>query len=108
MNQWIHRRDEMSGARGCGVTSSTSNSGLLLEDRRGSNPDRDDFKIAETREVRAAVGEPWRDLRGATRRIGPDRDLGARGLRASWEAGDRARSYPGHDNLPRRTEAKAS
>ena len=30
----------------------------------------------------------WRDLREATREIRPDWDLGAEGLRASWDAGD--------------------
>jgi peroxiredoxin len=35
-----------------------------------------------------------RDLRDVTRDIRPDWDLGAPGLRAEWEAGDKARFYP--------------
>jgi peroxiredoxin len=57
---------------------------------------------------RPSVGELWRDLREATREIRPDWDLGARGLRAAWEAGDRARFHPGHDIVPGRSEADAS
>jgi peroxiredoxin len=56
---------------------------------------------------RPSVGELWRDLREATREIRPDWDLGVRGLRAAWEAGDRARFYPGEDSVPGRTEAEA-
>jgi peroxiredoxin len=57
---------------------------------------------------RPSVGELWQDLREATREIRPDWDLGARGLRAAWEAGDRARFYPGGDIVPGRTETDAS
>ena len=44
---------------------------------------------------RPSTAELWRDLRGATREVRPDWDLGASGLRAAWEAGDRSRFF--HD-----------
>ncbi len=44
---------------------------------------------------RPSTAELWRDLREATREVRPDWDLGASGLRAAWEAGDRSRFF--HD-----------
>jgi len=44
---------------------------------------------------RPSTAELWRDLREATREIRPDWDLGASGLRAAWESGDRSRFF--HD-----------
>jgi peroxiredoxin len=44
---------------------------------------------------RPSTAELWRDLRAATREARPDWDLGASGLRAAWEAGDRSRFF--HD-----------
>ena len=43
---------------------------------------------------RPTTAELWQDLREVSRRIRPDWDLGAPGLRESWEAGDRTRFYP--------------
>ena len=43
---------------------------------------------------RPTTEELWRDLRAIGRRIRPDWDLGAPGLREAWEAGDRTRFYP--------------
>jgi peroxiredoxin len=57
---------------------------------------------------RPSVGELWRDLREATREIRPDWDLGAPGLRAAWEAGDRSRFYSSQDIIPGRAGAIAS
>ena len=44
---------------------------------------------------RPSTAELWRDLREATREIRPDWDLGASGLLAAWDAGDRSRFF--HD-----------
>jgi peroxiredoxin len=44
---------------------------------------------------RPSTAELCRDLREATRELRPDWDLGASGLRAAWEAGDRSRFF--HD-----------
>ena len=49
---------------------------------------------------RPSIDDLWRDLREATREIRPDWDLGTPGLRAAWEAGDRARFYPDLDLTP--------
>jgi peroxiredoxin len=57
---------------------------------------------------RPSVSELWRDLREATREIRPDWDLGAPGLRAAWEAGDRSRFYSSQDTTPGRGGARAS
>jgi peroxiredoxin len=54
---------------------------------------------------RPSVGELWRDLREATREIRPDWDLGAPGLHAAWEAGDRSRFYRTPDVTSSFTEA---
>lgn len=43
---------------------------------------------------RPSTEELWQDLRDLTRRIRPDWDLAAPGLREAWEAGDRTRFYP--------------
>jgi len=43
---------------------------------------------------RPSTDELWRDLRDLTRRIRPDWDLSAPGLREAWEAGERTRFYP--------------
>ncbi len=43
---------------------------------------------------RPSTEELWQDLRDLTRRVRPDWDLGAPGLREAWEAGDRAKFYP--------------
>jgi len=37
---------------------------------------------------RPSVDDLWRDLRAATAEIRPDWDLGVRGLREAWDAGD--------------------
>ena len=39
---------------------------------------------------RPSFADLWRDLRAVSAEIRPDWDLGAPGLRAAWEAGDRA------------------
>jgi peroxiredoxin len=49
---------------------------------------------------RPSNAELWRDLREATREIRPDWDLGASGLRAAWEAGDRSRFFHDVDLAP--------
>jgi len=43
---------------------------------------------------RPSIDDLWRDLRDLTRRIRPDWDLSAPGLREAWEAGERTRFYP--------------
>jgi len=43
---------------------------------------------------RPSTDDLWRDLRDLTRRIRPDWDLSAPGLREAWEAGERTRFYP--------------
>jgi peroxiredoxin len=42
---------------------------------------------------RPTIGELWRDLRAATSEIRPDWDLGAPGLRAAWDSGDRSKFH---------------
>ncbi len=54
---------------------------------------------------RPSIADLWRDLREATRETRPDWDLGAAGLRAAWEAGDRSRFYPDEDLDPSLTAA---
>ncbi|HEV2979963.1 MAG TPA: redoxin domain-containing protein [Solirubrobacteraceae bacterium] len=49
---------------------------------------------------RPSTAELWRDLREATREIRPDWDLGASGLRAAWETGDRSRFFHDVDLAP--------
>jgi peroxiredoxin len=49
---------------------------------------------------RPSTAELWHDLREATREIRPDWDLGASGLRAAWEAGDRSRFFHDIDRDP--------
>jgi peroxiredoxin len=49
---------------------------------------------------RPSIAELWRDLREATREVRPDWDLGASGLRASWQAGDRWRFFQDVDLDP--------
>ena len=51
---------------------------------------------------RPSTAELWRDLRDATREIRPDWDLGASGLRAAWETGDRSRFFHDADLAPAR------
>jgi len=46
---------------------------------------------------RPSVEDLRRDLREVTREVRPDWDLGAPGLRAEWDAGDRSRHYPYKD-----------
>jgi peroxiredoxin len=46
---------------------------------------------------RPSVEDLRRDLREATREVRPDWDLGAPGLRAGWDSGDRSRHYPYQD-----------
>ena len=46
---------------------------------------------------RPSVEDLRRDLREVTREVRPDWDLGAPGLRAGWDAGDRSRHYPYKD-----------
>jgi peroxiredoxin len=55
---------------------------------------------------RPSTAELWRDLRGATRELRPDWDLGASGLRAAWEAGDRSRFFHDIDLDPSLREAQ--
>jgi peroxiredoxin len=55
---------------------------------------------------RPSTAELWRDLREATREVRPDWDLGASGLRAAWEAGDRARFFDDIDLDPSLREAQ--
>jgi peroxiredoxin len=43
---------------------------------------------------RPSTDDLRRDLRDVTREIRPDWELGAPGLRAAWEAGDRSRHHP--------------
>ena len=54
---------------------------------------------------RPSTAELWRDLREATREVRPDWDLGASGLRAAWQAGDRERFYEDIDLDPSLREA---
>jgi peroxiredoxin len=49
---------------------------------------------------RPSTAELWRDLREATREIRPDWNLGASGLRAAWETGDRSRFFHDVDLAP--------
>ena len=56
---------------------------------------------------RPSTAELWRDLREATREIRPDWDLGASGLRAAWESGDRSRFFHDIDLDPSLREARA-
>jgi len=49
---------------------------------------------------RPSIGDLWHDLREATRETRPDWYLATPGLRAAWEAGDRARFYPDPDLMP--------
>ncbi len=49
---------------------------------------------------RPSVEDLRRDLREVTREVRPDWDLGAPGLRAEWDAGDRSRHYPYKDTGP--------
>ena len=55
---------------------------------------------------RPSTAELWRDLREATREVRPDWDLGASGLRAAWEAGDRSRFFHDIDLDPSLREAQ--
>ncbi|MGH2849664.1 MAG: hypothetical protein ACRDLP_03510, partial [Solirubrobacteraceae bacterium] len=55
---------------------------------------------------RPSIDDLRRDLREVTREIRPDWDLGTSGLRAAWEAGDRARFYPDVDLDPSLREAE--
>jgi peroxiredoxin len=55
---------------------------------------------------RPSIAELWRDLREATREVRPDWDLGASGLRASWQAGDRWRFFQDFDLNPSLREAQ--
>jgi hypothetical protein len=43
---------------------------------------------------RPSPDELWQDLRAVSRRIRPDWDLGAPGLREAWDVGDRKAFYP--------------
>jgi peroxiredoxin len=43
---------------------------------------------------RPTTDELWRDLREVTRKIRPDWDLSAPGLRENWEQGDKSKHYP--------------
>jgi peroxiredoxin len=43
---------------------------------------------------RPSTEELWQDLRAVSRKVRPDWDLGAPGLRAAWDAGDKRRFYP--------------
>lgn len=43
---------------------------------------------------RPSVEDLRRDLREVTRKVRPDWDLGAAGLREAWESGDKARFWP--------------
>jgi peroxiredoxin len=49
---------------------------------------------------RPSPEELRQDLREATRKIRPDWDLAAPGLREEWEAGDRSRHYPYKGQAP--------
>lgn len=49
---------------------------------------------------RPSIDDLWHDLREVTREIRPDWNLATPGLRAAWEAGDRARFYPDPDPTP--------
>jgi peroxiredoxin len=55
---------------------------------------------------RPSTAELWRDLREATREVRPDWDLGASGLRAAWQAGDRWRFFDDIDLDPSLREAQ--
>jgi peroxiredoxin len=55
---------------------------------------------------RPSTAELWRDLREATRELRPDWDLGAPGLRAAWQAGDRWRFFDDIDLDPSLREAQ--
>jgi peroxiredoxin len=57
---------------------------------------------------RPSTAELWRDLREATREVRPDWDLGASGLRAAWEAGDRSRFFHDIDLDPGLREARST
>ena len=57
---------------------------------------------------RPSTAELWRDLREATREIRPDWDLGASGLRAAWETGDRSRFFHDGDLDPSLRETRDS
>jgi peroxiredoxin len=43
---------------------------------------------------RPSTADLWQDLREITRRVRPDWDLGAPGLRANWESGDKHLHWP--------------
>jgi len=43
---------------------------------------------------RPSTEELWQDLRAVSRKVRPDWDLGAPGLREEWDAGDKRRFYP--------------
>ena len=43
---------------------------------------------------RPSIDELRQDLRAVTRKVRPDWDLGAPGLREAWESGDKSRFYP--------------
>ena len=49
---------------------------------------------------RPSIEDLWHDLREAMREIRPDWDLATPGLRAAWDAGDRARFYADPDLTP--------
>jgi peroxiredoxin len=57
---------------------------------------------------RPSASELWRDLREATREVRPDWDLGASGLRAAWQAGDRWRFFDDVDLDPSLREAQSN
>jgi len=73
------RRNGRRAPRGCRSSSATAGTSTIRLPRSGRN--------RTTRTLR-------RDLREVTREIRPDWDLSAPGLRAAWDAGDRARHYP--------------
>jgi peroxiredoxin len=57
---------------------------------------------------RPSVYELWQDLREVTRKIRPDWDLAAPGVRQAWERGDKARFWPYDESAAREIEAIVS
>ncbi len=78
--------------------------------------------ILEGREFKASVGAQWpflcdpgrkvqqvrQDLREVTRKIRPDWDPGAAGLRDAWDAGDKSGFWPYDDEAFQEIEAIVS
>jgi hypothetical protein len=67
---------------------------MILVVGRGHFCPKDQQKIYNGYWFWGSTDELWWELRAISARIRPDWDLGASGLRESWEAGERAKFYP--------------